>query len=380
MSFPFEQFRKLAEEKGKSVDYIVETLAYAKKLDDGNYPVIFSLTHLAILMGNQSAFLRNMIGEKLGKVNDVSEGVKVKMYNHFYIKKRSKGYREIMAPHQDLRNLQRWINLNILQNYPLQDCCKGFRKGISIKDNALMHEGAEIILKVDLLKFYDTITEKRVFGIFREMGYAKNLSYSLAKICTAKHKMRFWMDMPKKEKAILEKLVTEKPPILPQGAPTSPTLANIVASKLDKRFTAMGKKMGFSYSRYADDLTFSVKGGARLPSLKIIKKIIIEEGFFYNNDKITYMSKGSKQYVTGLTVTNGVHTSKSYRKLIEKHIYFCRKFGVTCHLNRIRSDFPEYNSLKFHDWLYGHICFINSVDKEVSSKLLSDFKKIDWLN
>lgn len=380
MSFPFEQFIQKAREEDKSQKFIDACIQYAKKLNDNNYPVIFSLPHLAIVMGYQSDYIRALIGEKK---NDVSlslknEGFKTKKYNRFFIKKRNKGYREIMAPHKDLKYIQKWLLFNILSKYPLRDSCKGFRNGISIKDNALVHTNAKVVLKVDLLKFYDTITERRVYGVFQKMGFAKNLSYSFSKLCTSKHHDKYWQDFSYSEKLTLKELFEERPSILPQGAPSSPTLANIIATNLDRRFDALAEKMNFSYSRYADDLTFSIKNEGKLPPLYLIRKIVNEENFFINENKVSYMHRGSKQYVTGLSVTNGVHTSKKYRKEIERHIHFCRKYGVESHLQRNKKEFPLYNSLKFHDYLYGHICFIHSVDEKASKKLLENFNKINW--
>lgn len=374
MSFPFEQFIHKATEDGHSQKFIDICIEYAKSLESKKYPVLFSLPHVAISMGVQSDFLKKFIGENEGFVY-----YKIKKYNQFFIKKRKGGYREIMAPHKDLKYIQKWLLFNILSKYPLADSCKGFRSQISIRDNALPHSNAKVILKIDLLKFYDTITEKRVYGMFSKMGYAKNLSYSLAKLCTAKHTEEYWNNFKHKEKTTLGNLYTHRPPTLPQGAPSSPTIANIVATKMDKRFEALSHKMGFNYTRYADDLTFSIHSEeGKLPSVKLIRKIIREEDFFVNDDKITYMHRGSKQYVTGLSVTDGVHTSKKYRKQIARHIHFCRKYGVENHLFKIQKDFPYYNPLKFHDWLYGHICFIHSIDVEYSKKLLSDFNKITW--
>ncbi|GGG62482.1 reverse transcriptase family protein [Epilithonimonas arachidiradicis] len=378
--FPFEQFITNAIKEDRSNDFIEECLRYAYKLEVKNYPVLFSIQHLAMAMGVKSQFLLALIGEDKRNIFDylTDNRATIKHYNHFFIKKKRGNYREIMAPHKDLKYIQKWLLFNILSKFPLAESCKGFRSGISIYDNASLHNNAKIILKVDLLKFYDTITEKRVYGVFAKMGYAKNLAYSLAKLCTAKHHEKYWSDFNLNDKEVLSYYLEFKPPILPQGAPSSPTLANIVATNMDKRFEGLSKKLKFSYSRYADDLTFSIKDIGTLPSLDLIRKIINEENFYINEDKITYMHRGSKQYVTGLTVTNGVHTSKKYRKKIARHIYFCRRYGVENHLIKNIDHFPNYNILKFHDWLYGHICFINSVDKEASKRLLNDFNKIIW--
>lgn len=377
MSFPFEQFVSEAIEQDKSKEFIDACLAYGKKLEEKDLPVVFSLEHLAILIGIQSSYLRNLIGDGKGNIEFEHE-LKYHRYNYFKLKKRDGKFREIMSPAKDLKYIQKWILVNILNKYSLADNCKGFRKGISITHNAKVHENAEVILKVDLLKFYDTITEKRVYGVFKSLGYVANLAYSFAKITTAKHRESYWADFDENSKEVLQHLVIEKPAILPQGAPTSPALSNILATKMDYRFEALAKKLKFSYSRYADDLTFSINKEGNLPSLKLIEKIISDEGFFVNEKKTRYMKKGCKQYVTGLTTTNGVNVSKKYRKEISEHIYYCRKYGVSSHLENRIKEFPKYNNIKFHNWLYGHLCFIKSVNENASKKMLEDFNKINW--
>lgn len=376
MSFPLESFIELAKKENKSNEYIAACIEYVNHLTEKGYPVFFSIEHLAKEINIQSYFLRALIGESFDKYSD--EAYKYERYSYFKLKKRNGSFREIMSPTRDLKYIQKWILFNILNNYPLQDSCKGFRKNISIFENAKVHEKSEIILKVDLLKFYDTITEKRIYGVYKNMGYIENLSYSLAKITTAKHRNSYWESFDDKSKEILAEIINEKPAILPQGAPSSPMLANIVASKMDIRFESLASKMNFKYSRYADDLTFSIQSDGRLPNLNLIRKIISEEGFYINDAKLKYMKRGCRQYVTGLTTTNGVNVSKKYRKIISDHIYYCRKLGVDNHLQIHYKDFPNYNPLKFHDWLYGHLCFIKSINEKANAKLLEDFNKINW--
>ncbi|MFL0081281.1 reverse transcriptase family protein, partial [Tenacibaculum maritimum] len=376
MSFPYKQFEIEARKQEKSQEFIDSCLSYAKELDKNNFPVTFSLEHLAIQIGIQSKYLRNLIGDgKNGVIYNYEH--KYKRYNYFKLKKRDGNYREIMSPAKDLKFIQKWILVNILDKYKLADSCKGFRQGISINDNAKVHENSEIILKVDLLKFYDTITEKRVYGVFKSFGYAKNLAYSFAKITTAKHRDSYWKNFDTTSKETLKKLINQKPPILPQGSPTSPMISNTLATKMDYRFEALSKKLKFRYSRYADDLTFSITKEGKLPSLKLITKIISDEGFYINNKKTKYMKKGCKQYVTGLTTTNGTNVSKKYRKNISEHIYYCRKYGVNNHLEKRKEEFSGFNSLKFHNWLYGHICFIKSVNEKASKVMLENFNKIN---
>lgn len=377
MSFPFKEFTENAKKENRSQKFIESTVSYAKKLDQNNFPVIFSVEHLSMLMGIQSSYFNYLIGEQK-KDNYENIPYKIYRYNYFKLKKKKGGYREIMSPSKDLKYIQKWILVNLLEKHHLQESCTGFRKGVSIKNNAEPHEKSEVILKVDLLKFFDTITENRVFTVFADMGYRKNLAVSLAKITTAQHRKQYWRSIPRDELNKIGYKIDNTPSVLPQGSPTSPALANILASSMDYRFEKLSEKLGFRYTRYADDLTFSIRDNQKLPSLKMIKTIIEDEKFVINEKKIKYLNKGVKQYVTGITTSNGVNVSKKYRKEIGTHIYYCRRFGVEDHLKKISGDNKPMGVLPFHDWLYGHICFIKSINSQAGEKLLFGFSKIDW--
>lgn len=378
MSFPLEQYIQNAKALDKSPEFIKATRDYAQNLLNNGYPVIFSLEHLAILMGVQSDYLRYLIGDPKS-TNWKHTPYKKLRYNYYKLKKKRGGFREIMSPSKELKYIQKWIYVNILSKFPLRDSCKGFRKGISIKDNAMVHEGADVLLKVDLLRYYDTITEQMVFGVFADMGYAKNLAVSLAKLTTAEHRSSYWKSIPEKEREQMGVNHNDFPAVLPQGAPSSPAIANIVATQMDKRFDKLSEKLGYSYSRYADDLTFSIKNLAKLPTQKLIRIIISEEKFVINENKIKYFRRGNKQFVTGLTIANGINVPKKYRKFILSEIHYCKTFGPVAHLERnSKNQLIPQNTLVYHDWLLGHICFIKSINEKAGNKMFEEFNKINW--
>lgn len=381
MSFPINEFKEQLQKKNKSEEYIQVIVEYISNLDRQELPVIFSLEHLSILLKIQSDYLRVLIGDsKEGFEIPYDVPFKYRRYRKFAIQKKKGGHRIIMAPYRDLKFIQKWIAVNILDKVPLTDSAMGFVKGKSIIDNANVHKGARLVLKIDLLRFFDSITERRVYGVFKKLGYLTNLSYSLAKICTLKQDLDYWDELDETELETFNSIIKNRQAVLPQGAPTSPVIANILACNLDKRIEGLADKKRFKYSRYADDMTFSISETGSLPSLDIIYKIIEQEGFFVNTKKTKYFARGQKQYVTGLTVTDSenVHVSKKYRKDIFKHLYYCRKHGVDNHLSKNKKKFAKVTKLKFHDWLYGHICFIHSVDKKNSKKMFEEFEMIKW--
>ncbi|WP_437919680.1 reverse transcriptase domain-containing protein [Sphingobacterium sp. LRF_L2] len=240
--FPIEQFIANAKEANRSDEFLDEAKNYIFNLEVEGYPVLFSLVHLSISMGVESDYIRALTSGKNQLVssdpayNTNCNSYRETRYKYFKLRKRSNGFRTISAPHKDLKYIQKWIYFNILCKHKLSSSCKGFVPGLSIKDNARVHEGASTILKIDLLKFFDTITEKRVYGVFASMGYLKNLCVTMARLCCCNHREDYWDSYSEQDKEILFDLFKERSAVLPQGAPSSPMLANIIAKRMDERF------------------------------------------------------------------------------------------------------------------------------------------------
>jgi len=334
---------------------------YAQNLYNKNLPVIYSLKHFSM-----------MVDIPYKKIKDIIKNRK-DFYNTFYIKKKNRGLRQIKAPIDELRYLQKVILDNILNKIPLDDSCMSYRQNISIYDNASIHQNQPILYHFDLYKFFDTITEKRIYGFFRFLGYHPNLALDFAKLTTIPLSSEYIQMISDDETSPPFFPLDKNLGRLPQGAPTSPMLSNIILNKVDIRFRNLAKKQNINYSRYADDLIFSGQK-KNLPSKNFIKQIITEEGFFCNDKKTKTMIKGQKQYVTGLTVTDGVHVPKKYKKDIINALYYCQKYGVQSHLKKINS-----NKFGFKDWLLGKIFFVKSIEPTLGNKFLNQFNSIDWV-
>ena len=322
---------------------------------------IFSLLHFS-----------KIVGVSYYEINEIISN-KDKYYKFYQIKKRKGGFRQIIVPFSNLRILQNFILINILNSRGVHDAAKGFVKGKSILDNALPHKNQPAILNLDLLKFFDTINEKRIFGIFKAMGYASNLAYDFAQITTVRLPIEYLNTFNPKEKKAYERLVNNNLGVLPQGAPTSPALSNLVMRRLDNRLFKLSLKLNVKFTRYADDITFSGDLN-NLPKINLLKQIIKDEGFNVNWEKVGIYKKGRKQIVTGLTVSNDVHVPRTFKKIVKKHIYCCLKFGVTNHLNYQKLDDKNF----YKEWLLGKILFIKSIEPEVGFKLLQEYNNIDW--
>lgn len=350
----------MAEELGRSDEFIKETVEYAKKLQSQQLPVIFSTFHLCKLSRMPYSAVKEILNKR-----EV-------FYKFYKIKKRTGGFRQIMSPFKDLANLQRFIAL-ILNNVNVHQTAYGFVKNRNIHQNASVHINAECILNIDLFKFFDTITEKRVYGLFKSLGYASNLCVDFAKISTVALPSEYYNAFSEDEMTLYRSVVRPNEAVLPQGAPTSPYISNLLCRKLDIRLVKLATKLGCKYSRYADDLTFSGSYKS-LPYHSTLEQIINDEGFLLNNQKIRLYRKGKRQTVTGLTVSERAYVNRKFKDEVNRHVYACKKFGVAEHLQHegIEQGF-------FKEWLLGKIMFINSVEPKTASKLLHIFnKEIEW--
>jgi len=221
-------------------------------------------------------------------------------YKRFTIPKRNGKERAIWAPKPLLKNAQYYINEHILNNMIVHGAAHGFLAGRSIVSNAAVHTNAKIILKMDLQDFFPTITFKRVKGLFRKAGFREQVSTLLALLCT---------EAPREvvEDQGQTYFVSMGPRCLPQGAPTSPMITNALCLQFDRRITGIAEKYGWRYTRYADDLTFSLpdghEGAPQTATLQhIVKQIVQDEGFIVHPEKTKITRKGGSQKVTGLVV------------------------------------------------------------------------------
>ncbi|MCE9668589.1 reverse transcriptase family protein [Myxococcus stipitatus] len=227
-------------------------------------------------------------------------------YLTWSIPKRDGGSRTITSPKPELKEAQRWVLANVVERLPVHGAAHGFVAGRSILTNALAHQGADVVVKVDLKDFFPSVTWRRVKGLLRKGGLPENTSTLLALLAT---------EAPRETVQFRGKTlhVAKGPRALPQGAPTSPGITNALCLKLDKRLSALSKRLGFTYTRYADDLTFSwtkakapkarrAQGAPVAVLLARVKDVVESEGFRLHPDKTRVARKGTRQRVTGLVV------------------------------------------------------------------------------
>jgi hypothetical protein len=224
-------------------------------------------------------------------------------YHSWKVPKRSGGERTITAPLPQLKELQRWALRNYFEKLPVHAAAHGFLPARSVLTNALVHANADCVVKLDVKDFFPTVTWKRVKGLLRKAGVAEQVATLLALLCT---------EAPRQLVEFRNQTlhVATGPRALPQGAPTSPAIINALCLRLDQRLSALASDLGFQYTRYADDLTFSFRKTAerKRPALGILvektKDILKSEGFTLHAKKTQVLRRGAAQRVTGLTVND----------------------------------------------------------------------------
>lgn len=250
-------------------------------------------------------------------------------YKVYSIPKKNGDERIIAQPSRNLKAIQSWILRNILDRLSSSENSKGFEKGDSILNNALPHSGASYILSIDIEDFFPSISANKVHSVFRSLGYNSDVCKILTTFCTYKGR-------------------------LPQGAPTSPKLANLVSQQLDARIQGYAGPKGIIYTRYANDLTLSSNTVKKLEKARdIIGLISKSEGLKINSTKTKLTGSRSRKSVTGLIVTKeGVGIGREKYRELRSHIY-----------NLFKDNNGDVNKLT------GHLSYVYSVDKRNFKRL-----------
>ena len=240
---------------------------------------------------------------------------KTQHYQRWWTARRWSIPRLIEAPKSQLRRMQRKLLHDLLERVPFHSAAHGGVRGRSAVTHASLHSGRRIVAQFDLADFFPSITFKRVFGFFVALGYRKPLARDLAALTTtstpsAQLALR---DLHSgADRVVFHQLVMRlRERHLPQGAPTSPALANHLAFMLDQRLSEAATSMGLTYSRYVDDLAFSGDVCVSLPRLeRLVESIVLSEGFALRHRKSRLQTSATRQRVTGLVVNEKPQTGR----------------------------------------------------------------------
>lgn len=325
-------FSNKALEVGYRENEIEEMLLYAQSLNDKNLPIIFDQYHLSRLIGYDYTVL-------LAVSNSQSW-----FYKHFEIPKKSGGFRDIDEPLPSLKEIQTWILNNILNpasKIYVSQVAKAFIPNVGLRDNARFHRGMKRVVSLDLSNFFGSIRVEEIFGIFSKMGYCKSVSMMLARLCMYKG-------------------------VLPQGAPTSPMLSNMMFYDLDKKIFSYCQKRKIRYTRYADDMTFSGNDINPQRLISYVKMIVNTRHLSINEEKTKVMGAGCSQRVTGIVVNKSLQVPKAYRDKVRQEVYYCIKYGFIEHMKRISLPTWINTEMVYKKHLMGKINYILQINPQDS--------------
>lgn len=301
-------------------------------------------------------FDKDHLNKKIESLTDINVNEIDEYYREFNIPKKRGGIRKITAPKKAVKIVQEFIYKDILQYYPgSYEYSHGYEKGKSIVTNAAKHCYKELVICMDIENFFTSIKSMDVSGVFWNLGYPDDIEEILTAWCTYKG-------------------------CLAVGAPTSPALSNAVFEGIDYDISIIADKYGFTYTRYADDLTFStnMKNIDYEIFINDIVDLLGKRGFMINDKKTKIYFKNGKQEVTGLIVNNGVKVKSKIKKEVRHHLYYCKKFGLKNHLKNIGDKYGQdiESEILFLSYLEGKINFIKMVEREEGEKLEEQYNEI----
>ena len=239
----------------------------------------------------------------------------------------------------------------MLEKVPLEPEAHGFVKGRSTVTNATPHVGQGVVLNVDLKDFFPTISFRRVRGLFQSLGYSPAVATVLGLLCTEAPRRQVTFDGGAWWVAVGERC-------LPQGAPTSPAIANLISRKLDRRLRGRLGKKGWAYTRYADDLSFSRKDFTRADLGFVhacIRHVVEDEGFALNPKKGRAQGRGGRQDVTGVVVNVKPGLPREEVRRLRAILHAAKKTGLSAQNREQRPDYRRY--------LEGKIAYLMMIDR-----------------
>lgn len=328
MSANFDKYKKELEKKASNTGYSAENvhkcLQYAEPLIDRDLPVIYNTSHLCGLVGYKKSYIKRAVQFPSF------------FYRHFEIPKKNGSTRTLSEPLPSLKEIQNWILEEILYNIKVSRYAKAYVRNRSIKDHVRYHANEAQILTLDVTKFFDSIKIELVENFFNHLGYSNLISNLLARLCTLNES-------------------------LPQGAPTSPYLSNILMYDFDEAIAKYCKNNELKYTRYADDLAFSGEFNKEDLVAKVSEELI-KLGLELNDEKTILMTAKVQQVITGIVVNKKIQVPKFERNKIRNAMFFIKKYGLDSHLERTKEE--RVNYLKHLLGKIQYILFLNPKDKE----------------
>jgi hypothetical protein len=300
---------------------------------------------------------------------------KLRHYLYRVLAKNTGSVRLIEVPKPRLKEIQRKILAEILDPIPTHPAAHGFVKGRSIKTFAAPHVGQRVVVRMDLRDFFPSMRGGRVQALFRTAGYPDRVADLLGGLCTNAVPRDVWkgtagMIDPAALPAVRQIYAW---PHLPQGAPTSPALANLCAYRIDCRLSGLARAAGATYTRYADDLAFSGDAAFERRSERFavhVAAILLEEGFEVHHRKTRIMRQGVRQYLAGIVANEHVNVVRADFDRLKATLTNCVLHGPA---SQNREQHPS-----FRQHLAGRVSFVEMINPQKGARLRKIFERIEW--
>lgn len=338
---------------------------------DHRLPVILTLRHFCFLVDARYFYLRRVISR------DSFD------YKRVLFKKQVPGrsrYREIHIPGEQLLKVQQWITNHILSNTTPHSTSFAYHPHSRPDFAAIQHCGCKWLLKIDIEDFFHNISESMVYSVFRKLGYTKLFSFELARITTISPPNIRSRSQNDNNRHAIPLYRSEQKGFLPQGAPTSPMLSNLVMTKVDQKFEALANSYDFRYTRYADDLAFSTKKSVTMAELKKLKKainsILQKKNFNINNRKTSISGPGSRRIVLGILVDGSLpRLTKEYKNNLRQHLYY---LSSSSHGPSKHAEARNISTSSMYHHVKGKIGWAKQVEPKFGLSCLEIFESINW--
>ena len=339
-------------------------------------PEIASLGALARYLKLSDGHL-SWLADVRGRERTVADE-RLRNYRYAWLDRRGGPPRVIERPKARLKQIQRRILHEVLDWIPAHAAAHGFTRGRSARSNAAAHVRRPVVMRLDLEDFFASVSAARVYGIFRTAGYPEPVAHSLTALSTNALPVDEWAAIPRPTSMAAidahhrlgRRLAT---PHLPQGAPTSPALANIAAFTLDRRLAGLASALDANYTRYADDLTFSgpvrlLDGAGRLGAT--VAAIAREEGFLLNLRKSRMTTRAGRQRVCGVVVNERLNVARTEYDELKAVLHNAARRGPSA---ENRAGVPDFRA-----HLLGRIAWVESLHPRHGEKLRAAFERIAW--
>ncbi len=347
------------EGRSRGIDDVAlaEAIRRAHVVQNRGLPAILSLGHLAERTATEYSYLRSLVAR--------SENP----YRTFAIRKKPRGYRLICVPSAPLLRVQRWLNRYVLGKLSPHASSQAYAPHCSPGKCANMHVGARWLIKIDIRQFFESIDERQVYAVYNTCGYEPLVAFELARLSTRipdpEHRsLRARWAVHNPHRYSIREYRTGSIGHLPQGAPTSPMLANLAMRRFDEVTQELARVYGLTYTRYSDDLTFSTGSASfgRSTAEKVITRmygVIRSFDLEPHSSKTNIVPPGARRIVLGLTIDGDrPRLRREFRRMLECHVHYITRFGYTRHAHKRRFS----SALGLYRYLEGLIAYACQVD------------------